>query len=48
MTRGRLSGRAYLRSLRNFDVESVFNWADPLPGLIDLGLIPYLAVKRGF
>jgi predicted ATP-grasp superfamily ATP-dependent carboligase len=46
--RGRLDGRGYLRSLRKFDVESVFTRTDPLPGLVELGLIPYLAVKRGF
>jgi predicted ATP-grasp superfamily ATP-dependent carboligase len=48
VVRGRLDGRAYLRSLRKLDIESVFNRADPLPGLVELGLIPYLAVKRGF
>jgi len=45
---GRLDWRAYLRSLVSFDVESVFSRKDPLPGLVEIGLIPYLAVKRGF
>lgn len=39
--------RAYARSLRGVDVESVFSREDPLPGLVELGLLPYLAVKRG-
>jgi predicted ATP-grasp superfamily ATP-dependent carboligase len=45
---GRLKWRKYLRSVRNFDVEAVFSTEDPLPGLVELTLIPYLAVKRGF
>lgn len=40
--------RAYLRTLTGFQVESVFSQEDPLPGLVELLLIPYLAVKRGF
>jgi predicted ATP-grasp superfamily ATP-dependent carboligase len=38
----------YLRSLRTFDVEAVFSRTDPLPGLAELVLLPYLFVKRGF
>jgi D-aspartate ligase len=45
---GRLSLPAYLRSVRAADAESVFDRHDPLPGMIELALIPYLAVKRGF
>jgi len=45
---GRQDWRAYLRSLRGFNVESVFSCRDPLPGLVELALIPYLCVKRGF
>jgi D-aspartate ligase len=45
--RGRIKGADYLRSLRNFHVEAVFDREDPLPGLMELALIPYLAVKRG-
>jgi hypothetical protein len=37
-----------LRSLRDYQVEAVFNREDPLPGLMELFLIPYLSVKRGF
>jgi D-aspartate ligase len=46
--RGALDWRAYARSLRDADVESVFNRDDPLPSLAELALLPYLAVKRGF
>ncbi len=45
---GRQNLWAYLRTLTGFHVESVFSREDPLPGLVELALIPYLAVKRGF
>jgi predicted ATP-grasp superfamily ATP-dependent carboligase len=45
---GRQDCRAYLRSLKRFHVESVFSREDPLPGFIELALIPYLSAKRGF
>jgi D-aspartate ligase len=45
---GELDRRAYLRSLRVANVESVFSRDDPLPGVAELALLPYLAVKRGF
>jgi predicted ATP-grasp superfamily ATP-dependent carboligase len=45
---GRLGARAYLRSLRSADTEAVFSRADPLPGLAELALLPYLSIKRGF
>lgn len=45
---GRLDWPAYLRSLRGYHIESVFSREDPLPGLVELTLIPYLYVKRGF
>lgn len=47
LVRRRLDWRAYLRSLRLSDVESVFSHDDPGPGLAELALLPYLAVKRG-
>lgn len=47
MFRGRQDWRAYLRSLKGFNVESVFSYGDPLPGLVELALIPYLSVRRG-
>jgi D-aspartate ligase len=40
--------RGYLRSLRDCKVEAVFSALDPLPGLAEVALIPYLAIKRGF
>ncbi len=46
--KGRQNWRAYLRSLRHFDVEAVFSPEDPLPGLAEVALLPYLWVKRGF
>ncbi|HEX2243666.1 MAG TPA: hypothetical protein VHK27_10515 [Gammaproteobacteria bacterium] len=45
---GRLDWRAYVRSLWSFHIESVFSREDPLPGLVELALIPSLIVKRGF
>jgi D-aspartate ligase len=45
---GRLDWRAYLRSLISFDIESVFCRDDPLPGIVEVLLVPYLFVKRGF
>ena len=44
----RLRARDYLRSLRGVDVEAVFSWADPLPTALEMALLPYLMVKRGF
>ena len=46
--RGHLNWRAYLRSLWGLHVESVFSREDPLPGLVELSLVPYLYIKRGF
>lgn len=45
---GQLDWRAYLRSLMSVNVESVFSREDPVPGLVELALTPYLMVKRGF
>jgi D-aspartate ligase len=45
---GRLNWRAYLRTLRSCQVEAVFSRDDFLPGLVEVALIPYLSVKRGF
>jgi predicted ATP-grasp superfamily ATP-dependent carboligase len=44
---GRVRAGAYLRSLRGIDTEAVFSMRDPLPGLYEIALLPYLAVKRG-
>jgi len=45
---GRLDAQTYLRTLRDFEIESVFNSSDILPSLAEIALIPYLAVKRGY
>ena len=45
---GDLDLKSYARSLRNCNVEAVFSREDPLPGLAEVLLVPYLAVKRGF
>ena len=37
----------YLRSLRAADTEAVFARDDPMPGLLELALTPYLAMRRG-
>lgn len=47
LARRRLSWGAYTRSLRAIHVESVFSYDDVRPGLAELALLPYLAVKRG-
>jgi len=46
--KGRLRWREYWQSLRSADVEAVFAREDPLPGLVELALIPYLSITRGF
>jgi D-aspartate ligase len=40
--------KGYLRSLRSCNADAVFSVSDPLPGIAELALIPYLAIKRGF
>jgi D-aspartate ligase len=45
---GRLGWREFVRSLRTFEIESVFCREDILPGLVELALVPYLYVRRGF
>jgi len=45
---GNLDWPWYWQTLRHFNVEAVFDRHDPLPGLAELSLIPYLALKRGF
>lgn len=40
--------KTYVRSLRNCDVDAVFSRQDPFPGLAEVLLVPYLAIKRGF
>jgi D-aspartate ligase len=45
---GRLRFSDFWRSLRTFHIEAVFNREDPVPGIMEFALIPYLTVKRGF
>lgn len=44
---GTLRPQEYLRSFRGVHAEAVFSLSDPLPGLYEIALLPYLAVKRG-
>ncbi len=46
--KGESSWKSYLRSLRNCNVDGVFSANDPAPGVAEILLIPYLAIKRGF
>jgi D-aspartate ligase len=45
---GRQHWRSYLHTLYNNHIEAVMSREDPLPGLMELALLPYLFVKRGF
>src|SRR5208283_3766052 len=45
---GELDLKSYFQSLRNCAEEAVFSGEDPLPGVAEILLVPYLAVKRGF
>jgi D-aspartate ligase len=45
---GDTSAMSYLRSLKNCNTEAVFSTGDPFPGLAEVALIPYLAIKKGF
>jgi D-aspartate ligase len=44
---GTLRSRDYLRTLLTVNTEAVFSLTDPLPGLYEMALLPYLAVRRG-
>jgi D-aspartate ligase len=46
--RRRLKLKDYIQSLRKADTEAVFSGQDPVPGLVECALVPYLAIKRGF
>ena len=39
---------SYLNSLRKCNVEAVFSLEDVLPGVAEVLLVPYLAIKKGF
>jgi len=45
---GRLRFSEYCRSLAGPISEAVFDIKDPLPGVVEFGLLPYLMYKRGF
>jgi predicted ATP-grasp superfamily ATP-dependent carboligase len=45
---GKLDPRAYVKSLSGSGVESVFSQEDILPSVVELALLPYLLLKRGF
>jgi D-aspartate ligase len=45
---GQLKLSEYFRSLNRPITEAVFDFQDPLPGIVELGLLPYLVYKRGF
>jgi predicted ATP-grasp superfamily ATP-dependent carboligase len=47
LRRGDLDLRRYVASLRGVDVEAVFSLQDPVPGVYELALTPYLAMRRG-
>jgi D-aspartate ligase len=44
--RGRLDLRAFLRSIRRFQIEAVFERDDPLPAVAELALLPHLYRTR--
>jgi len=44
----RLKAGEYLASMSQGCAEAVFSATDPLPGLVELALLPYLMYKRGF
>lgn len=45
---GRSKIRDYVRSVWNAEADAVFSWDDPLPGIAECALLPYLLLKRGF
>jgi D-aspartate ligase len=45
---GRLGLREFIESVRTFSTEAVFSWEDPVPGLVECALLPYLIARRGF
>lgn len=48
VSRGRLRLREYVQSVRSFNTEAVFSHEDPLPGIVECALLPYLWIKKGF
>jgi D-aspartate ligase len=48
ITKGKMDAMAYLRSLGDYHEEAVFSYEDPMPGIMEIALLPYLSIKRGF
>jgi D-aspartate ligase len=48
VVRGRMKPTDYVASLRQVNTESVFSADDWSPGVAEMALIPYLAMRRGF
>ena len=46
--RGQLGLGPYLKSVFRSHTEAVFSLDDPIPGIADIALVPYLIYKRGF
>jgi D-aspartate ligase len=44
----RMKLRDYIDSLRHAQTDAVFSKEDPLPGIVEFLLLPYLFVKRGY
>ena len=44
----RMKLRDYIESLRHVHTDAVFSKEDPLPGIVEFLLLPYLFVKRGY
>jgi D-aspartate ligase len=45
---GEIGLKNYMQSMQACNAEAVFSAEDPLPGIAEIFLLPYLAVKRGF
>jgi D-aspartate ligase len=48
LSSGDLDLKSYLSTLKDCNVEAVFSLKDPMPGLVEVLLVPYLAIKKGF
>ena len=48
VARGNVGAREYLRSLRGISAEAAFTRDDPLPGVAELAVLPYLSFSRGY
>lgn len=48
LLRGRMSIQEYIRSMRGDKIFAVFSMKDPLPFFMEILMIPYLWIKRGF